>query len=50
MLIGGDDINNDIITFGTCFHVFFYVCFIHANWRKSDSSVDRGIGGGIQIP
>lgn len=45
MLIGGDD----IITFGTCFHVFFYVCFIRADWWKSDRSADRGIGGGIQI-
>ena len=26
MLIGGDDITNDVITFDTCFHVFFNVC------------------------
>ena len=26
MLIGGDDITNDVITFGVCFHVFFNVC------------------------
>ena len=25
MLIGGDDISNDVITFGVCFHVFFNV-------------------------
>ena len=24
--------------------------YIRADWRKSDSSVDGGIGGGIQIP
>ena len=28
MLIGGDDISNDIITLGLCFHVFFNV-FLH---------------------
>ena len=26
MLIGGDDISNDVITLGGCFHVFFSVC------------------------
>ena len=26
MLISGDDITNDIITFGACFYVFFNVC------------------------
>ena len=25
MLIGGDDINNDIITVSTCFSVFVYI-------------------------
>ena len=44
MLIGGDDISNDVITLGTC---FFSVCLrsrslpLHADWRKSDSSVDE---------
>ena len=28
MLIGGDDISNDVITLGLCFHVFFNV-FLH---------------------
>ena len=37
MLIGGDD-SNDVITLGTCFSVSVY---IRADWRKSDSSVDR---------
>ena len=45
MLIGGDDISN-VITLGTCLHVFFNVCLhsrsflLLADWRKSDSSVD----------
>ena len=47
MLIGRDDISNDIITLGTCFHVFYNVCLhsrrfpLGARWQKSDSSVDR---------
>ena len=46
MLIGGDDISSDVITLGTCFHVFFNLCLhshlfpLRADWRKSDSSVD----------
>ena len=55
MLIGGDDISN-VSTLGACFHMFFNVCLhphslpLCTDWRKSDSSVDGGIGGGIQIP
>ena len=54
-MIGGDDISNDVINLCTC---FFNVCLhsrsfpLHANWQKSDSSVNgepQGIGGGIQI-
>ena len=30
MLIGGDDISNDVITLGACFHVFFNVFFTFA--------------------
>ena len=47
MLIGGDDISNDIITLNACFCVFFNVCLHsrsfprHTDWRKYDSSVDR---------
>ena len=26
MLIGGDDISNDVITLGTCFSMFVYIC------------------------
>ena len=36
MLIGGDDISNDVITLDTCFSMFVY---IRADWRKSESSV-----------
>ena len=43
MLIGGDDISNDVITLGTCFFILclhsgsFSLC---ADWRESDSSVN----------
>ena len=35
MLIGGDDISNDVITFDTCFSMFVY---IRADWRKSETA------------
>ena len=38
LLIGGDDISNDVITLGTCFSMFVY---IRTDWRKSDSSVNQ---------
>ena len=50
MLIGGDDISNDVITLGACFHVFFNVCLhsrsfpLRADWRKSDVSWRGAIG------
>ena len=37
MLIGGDDINNDVITLGTCFSMFVTFALVS---QKSDSSVD----------
>ena len=46
MLIGGDDISNDVITIGAYFHVFFSVCLrsrsspLRANWREFGSPVD----------
>ena len=46
MLIGGDDIKNDVTTLGACFYMFFNVCLLlrlfplRADWWKSDSSVD----------
>ena len=59
MLIGRDDISNDVITLGTCFHVFYNVCYIHAgfhlvliggNLTAQLTGSHRGIGGGILIP
>jgi len=56
MLIGGDDISNDIITLGTCFSMFVYIhahfCFtlIGGNLTAQLTGSRRGIGGGIQIP
>ena len=53
MLIGIDDISNDIITIGMCFSMFVYIhahfhfALIGGNlWTGSYG----GIGGGIQIP
>ena len=38
MLIGGDDISNDVITLGTWFSMFVFRSFpLRADWRKSDS-------------
>ena len=46
--IGRDDISNDVITLGVCFHVFSNVFLLHSHSlqldterRKSDSSVER---------
>ena len=56
MLIGGDDISNDVITLGTCFSVLVYIrarlCFalIGGNLTAQSTGSHRGIGGGIQIP
>ena len=60
MLIDGDDISNDVIALGTCFHVFFpmFVYFrarfrfalIGGNLTAQSGVNHRGIGGGIQIP
>ena len=59
MLIGGDDISNDVITLGACFHAFFNVCLILSRFRfaliggnltAQSTGSHRGIGGGIQIP
>ena len=55
MLIGGDDISNDVTTLGTCFSMFVYVrtCFrfmlIGGNLTAQSTGSHRGIGGGIQI-
>ena len=56
MLIGGDDIRNDVITLSTCFSMFVYIrvrfCFalIVGNLTAQSTGSHRGIGGGIQIP
>ena len=48
MLIGGDDISNDVITLGMCFSMFVYIhaCFCFMLIGRNLTV----IGGGIQIP
>ena len=42
MLIGGDDISNDVITLGACSTCFYSPSFpLCADWQKCDSLVDR---------
>ena len=56
MLIGGDDIINDVITFGTWFSMFVYIrarfrfALIGGNLTAQSTGSHGGIGGGIQIP
>ena len=56
MLIGGDDISNDVITLGMYFSMFVYICahfcfiLIVRNLTAQSMGSHRGIGGGIQIP
>ena len=56
MLIGGNDISNDVITLGTCFSMFVYICarfrlvLIGGNLTAKSTGSHRGIGEGIQIP
>ena len=56
MLIGGDDISNDVIPQGTSFSVFVNICIcfcftlINANLTAQSTGSQRGILGGIQIP
>ena len=56
MLIGGDDIRNDVITLSTSFSMFVYIrvrfrfALIGANLTAQSTGSHRGIGGGIQIP
>ena len=56
MLIGGDDISDDVITLGMCFSMFVYIrtrliCFalIGRNLTAQLTWSHRGIGGGIRI-
>ena len=56
MLIDGDDISNDVITFGTLFSMFVYIrarfrfALIGGILTAHSTRSHRGIGGGIQIP
>ena len=55
MLIGEDDISDDVITLGMCFSMFFYIrahfrfVLIARNLTAQSVGSHRGIGGGIQI-
>ena len=54
MLIGGDDISDDVITLGTCFSMIVYIrtrfCFalIGRNLTAQLTWSHRGIGSGIK--
>ena len=60
MLTGRNDTSNDVITLGTCFHVFFimfvyiragfHFVLIGGNLTAQLTESNRGNGGGIQIP
>ena len=56
MLIGGDDISNDVITHGTCFSMVVYICtrfhftLIGRNLTAQSTGSHREIRGGSQIP
>ena len=56
MLIGGDDIGNDVITLCTCFFFFVYIrtrfnfAMIGGNLTAQSTGNPRGIEVGIQIP
>ena len=54
MLIGEDDISNDIITLGTCFSVFVVICAcFHSVLIGGDLTAQltgSHRGSGIQIP
>ena len=51
MLIGGDDISNDVITLGTCFSMFVYIrarfrfALIGGNLTAQSTGSKTGIGG-----
>ena len=55
MLIGRDDISNDVITLGTCFSMFFYIharfhfMLIGRNLTAQSRGSHRGIGGGMKF-
>ena len=39
MVIGGDDVSNDVITLFKCLHSRLFL--LHADWQKSDGSLNR---------
>ena len=55
MLIGGDDISNDVNIPGTCFSMFlnvqahFHFALIGGNLTAQSTGSHKGIEGGIQI-
>ena len=55
ILIGEDDICNDVITLGACLSMFVYICarfrfpLVGGNLTAQSKGSHRGIGGGIQI-
>ena len=50
MLIGGDDISNDVITLGTCFiQYLFTFALIGGNLTAQSTESHRGTGGRNQI-
>ena len=55
MLIGGDDISNDVITLSMCFSMFVYICahfrfiLVAGNLTAQSMESHRRIRGGIQI-
>ena len=56
MMIGEDDISNDVITLGTCLSMFVYIrarfrfALIGGNLTAQSKASYWEIGGGIQIP
>ena len=52
MLIGRDDISNDVITLGLFVYIRarFRFALIGGNLAAQSTGSHRGIGGGIQIP
>ena len=55
MVIGGDDISNEVSTLGMCFSMFVYIhthfhfMLIGSNLTAQSMGSHMGIGGGIQI-
>ena len=47
MLIGGDDIYDDVITLGRCLHSRSFP--LRADWGKSDSSVEGKPKGQLEV-